>query len=35
MAEDGIVGPYKGSAAREVMFTPDQWSAMAEKTSPP
>ncbi len=25
MAEDGIVGPYKGSNAREVQYTPEQW----------
>ena len=25
MAEDGIVGTYKGSQAREVLFTPEQW----------
>src|SRR5262249_48047551 len=28
MAEDGIVGPYKGSSAREVLYTADQWAAM-------
>jgi S-DNA-T family DNA segregation ATPase FtsK/SpoIIIE len=26
MAEDGIVGAYNGSSAREVLFTPEQWS---------
>jgi len=26
MAEDGYVGPYNGSKAREVMMTEDQWS---------
>jgi S-DNA-T family DNA segregation ATPase FtsK/SpoIIIE len=25
MAEDGIVGGYKGSSAREVLYTPEQW----------
>lgn len=25
MAEDGIVGEYNGSQAREVLYTPDQW----------
>lgn len=25
MAEDGIVGDYNGSQAREVLFTPEQW----------
>jgi len=28
MAEDGIVGDYNGSQAREVLFTPEQWEAM-------
>jgi S-DNA-T family DNA segregation ATPase FtsK/SpoIIIE len=28
MAEDGIVGGYKGSNAREVLYTPEQWSEM-------
>jgi len=27
MAEDGIVGDYNGSQAREVLFTPEQWAA--------
>ena len=26
MAEDGIVGDYNGSQAREVLFTPEQWA---------
>jgi len=28
MAEDGIVGDYNGSQAREVLYTPEQWEAM-------
>lgn len=28
MAEDGIVGPYSGSQAREVNYTPDQWEEL-------
>jgi S-DNA-T family DNA segregation ATPase FtsK/SpoIIIE len=28
MAEDGIVGAYNGSNAREVLYTPEQWSAL-------
>jgi S-DNA-T family DNA segregation ATPase FtsK/SpoIIIE len=28
MAEDGIVGDYNGSQAREVLYTPEQWDAM-------
>ena len=28
MAEDGIVGAYKGSNAREVLFTPEEWQEM-------
>jgi len=28
MAEDGIVGGYNGSNAREVLFTPEQWEEM-------
>jgi S-DNA-T family DNA segregation ATPase FtsK/SpoIIIE len=32
MAEDGIVGEYKGSQARECLIKLDQWEAMqAEK----
>jgi S-DNA-T family DNA segregation ATPase FtsK/SpoIIIE len=27
MAEDGIVGAYNGSSAREVLYTPEQWQA--------
>jgi S-DNA-T family DNA segregation ATPase FtsK/SpoIIIE len=29
MAEDGIVGPYNGSQAREVLITVEQWEEMA------
>ena len=28
MAEDGIVGDYNGSQAREVLYTPEQWEQM-------
>ncbi len=28
MAEDGIVGDYNGSKAREVLYKPDEWEAM-------
>lgn len=28
MAEDGIVGEYNGSQAREVLYTPEQWAEM-------
>ena len=30
MAEDGIVGKYKGSKAREVLLTLDEWEAQQE-----
>jgi S-DNA-T family DNA segregation ATPase FtsK/SpoIIIE len=28
MAEDGIVGAYNGSNAREVLYTPEQWATL-------
>ncbi len=28
MAEDGIVGGYNGSNAREVLYTPEQWAGL-------
>jgi S-DNA-T family DNA segregation ATPase FtsK/SpoIIIE len=31
MAEDGIVGPYNGSNAREVLYSPDQWDQLKER----
>jgi len=31
MAEDGIVGEYKGSQAREVVLTLEQWQALKEQ----
>jgi S-DNA-T family DNA segregation ATPase FtsK/SpoIIIE len=30
MAEDGIVGGYNGSNAREVLYTPEQWAALRD-----
>lgn len=30
MAEDGFVGEYNGSQAREVLYTPEQWNEMRE-----
>ena len=30
MAEDGIVGAYKGSNAREVLYTTEQWAALRD-----
>ena len=34
MAEDGIVGHYKGSQAREVLLTLEQWQALKEQRRP-
>jgi S-DNA-T family DNA segregation ATPase FtsK/SpoIIIE len=34
MAEDGIVGDYNGSQAREVLYTPEQWQQMKESGQP-
>jgi S-DNA-T family DNA segregation ATPase FtsK/SpoIIIE len=34
MAEDGIVGPYNGSNAREVLMTLDQWDALRRSAEP-
>jgi S-DNA-T family DNA segregation ATPase FtsK/SpoIIIE len=31
MAEDGIVGEYNGSQAREVLYTPEQWESMQQE----
>jgi S-DNA-T family DNA segregation ATPase FtsK/SpoIIIE len=28
MAEDGVVGEYNGSQARDVMYTMEQWEAI-------
>jgi S-DNA-T family DNA segregation ATPase FtsK/SpoIIIE len=30
MAEDGVVGAYNGSNAREVLFSPEQWDALKQ-----
>ncbi len=32
MAEDGIVGSYNGSNAREVLYSPEQWASMRTPT---
>jgi len=34
MAEDGIVGEYKGSQAREVLLTLEEWEALKERRRP-
>jgi S-DNA-T family DNA segregation ATPase FtsK/SpoIIIE len=34
MAEDGIVGPYNGSNAREVLYNPEQWDQLKEREQP-
>jgi S-DNA-T family DNA segregation ATPase FtsK/SpoIIIE len=31
MAEDGIVGEYNGSKAREVLYKPEEWDALQEE----
>jgi S-DNA-T family DNA segregation ATPase FtsK/SpoIIIE len=31
MAEDGIVGSYNGSNAREVLYTPEQWAELRDR----
>jgi S-DNA-T family DNA segregation ATPase FtsK/SpoIIIE len=33
MAEDGIVGNYNGSQARDVLYTPEQWDEMKEASA--
>jgi S-DNA-T family DNA segregation ATPase FtsK/SpoIIIE len=33
MAEDGIVGNYNGSQARDVMYTPEQWEEVKENAA--
>jgi DNA segregation ATPase FtsK/SpoIIIE, S-DNA-T family len=35
MAEDGIVGAYNGSNAREVLYTPDQWADLKKSSVRP
>ncbi len=35
MAEDGIVGEYNGSQAREVLMTLEQWAAACGESPPP
>lgn len=34
MAEDGIVGPYNGSQAREILITLEDWEAMSGQATP-
>lgn len=34
MAEDGIVGQYNGSQARDVLFTPEQWERFKQDRQP-
>ena len=34
MAEDGIVGDYNGSQAREVLYTPEQWAELVAGRQP-
>jgi S-DNA-T family DNA segregation ATPase FtsK/SpoIIIE len=33
MAEDGIVGDYNGSQARDVLYTPEEWQQLRESTT--
>jgi S-DNA-T family DNA segregation ATPase FtsK/SpoIIIE len=33
MAEDGIVGDYNGSQAREVLYTPEQWRQLTQSVA--
>jgi S-DNA-T family DNA segregation ATPase FtsK/SpoIIIE len=33
MAEDGIVGAYNGSNAREVLYTPEQWEELKQASA--
>jgi S-DNA-T family DNA segregation ATPase FtsK/SpoIIIE len=33
MAEDGVVGAYNGSSAREVLYTPEQWEQLKNGTA--
>jgi S-DNA-T family DNA segregation ATPase FtsK/SpoIIIE len=35
MAEDGIVGAYNGSNAREVLFTPEHWDQLRQREEQP
>ena len=35
MAEDGIVGAYNGSSAREVLYKPEQWALFKQGGQPP
>jgi S-DNA-T family DNA segregation ATPase FtsK/SpoIIIE len=34
MAEDGVVGDYNGSQAREVLYTPEQWRQLKQSGRP-
>jgi S-DNA-T family DNA segregation ATPase FtsK/SpoIIIE len=34
MAEDGIVGGYNGSSAREVLYTPERWEQLKQTNQP-
>lgn len=34
MAEDGIVGTYNGSSAREVLYNPEQWELFKQGGQP-